>query len=156
MSVFALSLVTMCIIYKGKPYMTGSKGLVLINEFIVSWCCALCIAYTPGYLQMSFSIASNIGIAVLGFAALVMFIGLISLIYSVYWQLTFNSRRKQNRLAKIELEKQRAEMKKLRRLNVSKTPMVVEEPETPVSPPEPPAEDSDSDMSYTNLRQKQR
>lgn len=97
--IFFLSLLTGIIVYKGKPYQVGAKGLVMVNEFIVSWSCALCIAFTPGYLQFSFSVAANIGISVLSLAALVIVIGFGSICYSVCWQISFNQRRKHNRLA---------------------------------------------------------
>lgn len=57
----------------------------MVNEFIVAWSCAICLAFTPGYLQFSFSVAANIGIAVLCLAGLVIVIAFASICYSVCW-----------------------------------------------------------------------
>ena len=103
-----MSLFTMMILFRGKPYATKlSKYSMLSFEFLFMFICVLSLMFTPTYAHYSFEKMNQMGLFICILTVCTCALGFFLLLFSICWQNAFYTRRRKNLILKAE----RAKMK---------------------------------------------
>ena len=82
-------------------------------EWIFLWTCGLSLVFSGEYLHRSYSIANQMGLAVIALLGLTLLVGIVSIGHSIWWQAKYNQRRRDWLQRKSEWYRRRAELKHL-------------------------------------------